>query len=182
MLSGRAISYFLFVDSLLAHLTFGLFKSVTLSFITLDSDFLLLFSHLVLLDLHLAHLVSHGLLSVCNKLRALCGTTKAHHAGLNLVKVILLRTENRAGACYANPSDERRGGETVVFHSVECDKRASATKTSFAMDGDSTALFFDFLHEALCNVIWRSRSINKLKIEMLQTLVDKLLTVISRFV
>lgn len=119
MRSGRAVSYFLFVDSFLAHLALGFFKSVALPFITLDSDFLLLFGHLALLDLHLAHLVSHGL-SVCNKLRALCGATHAHIAGLNLIKVILLRTENRARTCYAHPSDESSGGKAVVFHRVEC--------------------------------------------------------------
>lgn len=50
------------------------------------------------------------------------------------------------------------------------------------MDSNSAPLFFDFLHEALSDIIWRSRSVNKLKIKMLETLVDKLLTVIRRFV
>jgi len=69
-----------------------------------------------------------------------------------------------------------------MFHAVEGDERSSATEAGFAMDGDGALLLLHFLHEALSDVIWRRSSVDKLEIQMLETLVDKLFAVISGLV
>jgi len=175
-----------FLSLLLSCLSLGVSKSVSLALVTLLGDLTLLGVHgahvLLVVDLHLAHLVGHGLRVEGGKFSALGVASLSHVAGFNLVKVILLGSEDRTRTCDTNPSDEGSSGETVVLHGVKSDQRSSATETSFAMDGNSSFLSLNFLHESFCDVIWGSGSVNELEIEMLQSLVDELFAIVSSLV
>jgi len=118
-------------------------------------------------DAHLTHLIAHSLRVEGGKFSTFRSTTECHIAGLNLVKIVLLRSEDRARAGYTNPTDEGSSGEAIMLHAVKSDKRSSATESSLAMDGNCAFFLLYFLHEALGNIIWRSRSIDELEVEML---------------
>jgi hypothetical protein len=57
------------------------------------------------------------------------------HPLLQVVQVVLLRPNHRAGPAEAEPRDRLRGGEAPVLHDVQSDQRACSAKPGFAMDG-----------------------------------------------
>jgi len=69
-----------------------------------------------------------------------------------------------------------------VLHGVEGDERSSSTETSLAVDSYSSLLLLSLLHETFSNVVWRSGSVNELEIQMLDSIVDKLLAVVGSLV
>lgn len=70
-------------------------------------------------DAHLTHLIAHSLRVEGGKFSTLGSTTESHHARLDLVKVVLLGSEDGTRTCDTNPTNEGSSGEAVMLHGVK---------------------------------------------------------------
>lgn len=123
-----------------------------------------------------------GSLDACHQLGALCGAAHRHVPGFDLVEEVLLGPEDGPRTSDPDPTDERGSGEPKVLHRVQRDQGARATKAGLAVNGDCALFLLSFLHPLFSDVVGGRRSVHELQIQVLNTLLDKLLPVICRLV
>ena len=83
-----------------------------------------------------------------------------------LAKIELLWTKDGSWASDSNPTNESFGRNLELTHGPETNEGTGSSKTCLAVDGDGFALrvlpvVVDDIEEALYDVIWRGRSIDK---------------------
>ena len=102
--------------------------------------------------------------------------------GLHLGQVELLRTKDRSGSSDSNPTDERLSWDLEVLHGPETDQGTGSTKTSFAVNGNSSILgskvVLDDVKEASDDVIRRVGAIDEEEIVVADALLDEALLVV----
>lgn len=65
-----------------------------------------------------------------------------------------------------------------MLHNPKSNERASSTKACFAMNSKSTLLSLSVVQKLINNAVWRRRSVQEVKVKVLDSILGELLLVI----
>ena len=108
-------------------------------------------------------------------------TLLSHHL-LHFDKIVLLRTKNRARSDDSDPSYESCSRKIVMLHRIAGNKSTSSSKSSFAVNSNGTFFSFSNIQKFMHNIHWRDRTISEIEFLMLDSILDKIIAVISLIV